>query len=541
MAPLRSIGNLLPDMVEISFCTLAQYWWMSVFVTRQVGLINLLPAFIFLVIWYGFVKVEFERKQFWWRFLPGFLLTLRLPLTVSRFLEPMSWLLYLVVIGLVLQRVISHCKFRKQLALSVATTVIILCNSVGHIWLDSPYTYGFRVINNLPSNYSGVEDNQTWECPYERAAIAVSCDMRHYLKTQKIFTAPELEDASNAVFLHRFFYGYLSSLIGFEGTRWVASFTLNLLFWGLACVAMFRLCILMHLSRRIAAIAMLCCASSEGFVYFVGQPSPHMTAYAYAAITLWATVEMIFCTDIRKKALLAAIIISGPLSYEIYPVTAASCLLLFLYHKRVEAVLLLLTQGLLLFLWKRIVLPVFLGTTGDIESPGSGSFNIQYSLQSWCAAFTDWCPVPEKIDDPNPFDLAFRGIQSYTYGGLILGAIASLLLITYLVVHRKWRDQNKRLLLTFCSCLCVLTLLATVFVSPQAFFWNPTVAIQPRHAFFAYPAHTIAIACIAGWMLKKWQSYFPAVATFLVANISLTGLVSLELFFDYGLVGIYWK
>ena len=322
----------LLDTSTIFALTAIQCIWMSLNISIQIGLLNLLPTAIFLSIWYLFVKLEIPKKYRFISVFIGFLITLRLPLTVAKFLEPLSCFFYLIIVGLLLYKIASYYKANKNFVLLVATSLILLFNSLTHISLNSPYTYVNRSTIDLK-----------FECPYESPSFMVNCDFPHYIAEEKIFTDPEF-DASFSVLLRRFFYGYLSSLISFDGHRWIANFALNLLFWLFACVALYKIVVLTQLGDRVAAIAMLCCASSWGFVSFVGQPSMHMTAYAYASILLWASLEMINSQSFPRNLLLALIIVSGSLVYDIYAIALAVLLLLLVYRKAIMAVLILSVQ-----------------------------------------------------------------------------------------------------------------------------------------------------------------------------------------------------
>ncbi|MEE3716801.1 hypothetical protein V2H45_08590 [Tumidithrix elongata RA019] len=555
--------RFLFDIGIILGATLAQCLWMCQFTSVKVGLVNLLPTALFLAIWYFCVKVVANPKYFWLCFGLGFVLTLRLPITLTKFLEPIDWTIYLAMTGLVLRKIFDYFKAKQSLVFAIAAIAIVGFNAIGHLSLNSPFTYSFRTIHHVASNFTpGVENNQSWECPYEMPNLAVSCDMRHFISPERIFTEPNY-DASFSVFMSRFFYGYVSSLVGVEGHRWFASFSLNLFLWFGACAALFRTCILTGLDRRIALTAMLCCASGWEFVSFVGQPSPQLTAYAFAAIAIWATVEIIHInqpeaiapeeSSIEKNltasqvldsetalgqknaliTLLALIIISGGLAYEIYPLTLVSAILLIVYRQRFLAIAIAATQICLVILWKEVSLAKFLGTLGNVESQSSGIKNLTYSLQTWLDIF--W-----KFDWYKGFYFIAKGMQSYIYGSYIVGAIATLIFVVYLIRKQlKQPDRSHRLLLSICLSLTTVMLLATIFTTPQAHIWSGT-GMQPRLAAFVYPVNIIAIAAIANWLLKQY-TYAIAVGTFYISNLDLTGLASMSQIFDYGAIGLYWK
>jgi hypothetical protein len=544
--------RLILDIGMILGFTLTQCLWMCQFTSVKVGLVNLLPTFLFLAIWYFCVKVVANQKYFWLCFGLGFLLTLRLPITLTETLEPVNWIAYFAMAGLVLHKIIHYFKIKQSLVFAIAVTAIIFFNAITHISLNSPFTYAFRTLRHVASDYtSGVENNQSWECPYEIPNLAVSCDMRHFIAPERIFTEPNY-DASFSVYMSRFFYAYLSSLIGVEGHRWIASFSLNLFLWFCACTSIFRTCILTGLDRRIATTAMLCCASGWEFVSFVAQPSPQLTAYAFAAIIIWATLEIIHADqpeiiDIEKSnpdentpqdktsliTLLVLIIVSGGLAYEIYPLTLVSVILLLIYQKRFLAIAIASTQICFVVLWKEVSLAKFLGTLGNMESQSSGFKNLIYSFQTWL-------DILLNFNLSKGFYFITKGVQSYFYGSYIFGAIATLIFLVYLIRRQlKQPDYSNQLLLSVGLSLSIVMLLATIFTIPQAHIWSPT-GMQPRLAAFVYPINVIAIAAIANGLLKQY-AYAVAVLPFYISNLDLTGLVSLSQLFDYGKIGLYWK
>jgi hypothetical protein len=48
------------------------------------------------------------------------------------------------------------------------------------------------------------------------------------------------------------------------------------------------------------------------------------------------------------------------------------------------------------------------------------------------------------------------------------------------------------------------------------------------------------LATLSNQVLKKY-AYIVPVITLIIANIDITGLVSMTMFFDMGFVGIYWR
>jgi hypothetical protein len=550
-----AVSDLLVDFCIIILFTTAQCLWMSGFTSTKVGLVNLLPTFIFLSIWYFFTRAYFEKKYFWLCFSIGFILVLRLPLTLSRSFEPLNWGIYAIAVGLIFQRVVNYFKSEQKLILLVVTVALVLFNSFTHISLNSPFTYSFRLVLGQPSHYiSGQDNNATWECPYDftskSSEIVVHCDMRHFIASEKIFTLPKY-DASFAVFLNRFFYGYLSSLTGFEGHRWFASFILNIVFWILTCAAIFRICILTNLdqiNQNISAIATLCCAISWGFVSFVAQPAPYLLAYTFTAVMIWMSLEIICNSQVnsqsssrrlnlRELALYTIIMVAAPLTYELYPVAIACIIFLLIYRQFALSAMIVFGQILLPILWSKVFLARVLGTTG---TPGGVTNNIPMSIKAWVDIFA-------HLNYSQALHFIGKGSLAFLYGGMIFGAIAAVVFIIYLFVQLRlqrspWNTtdfQSHKIILILCSIFSILFFLAGIFIAPTAQFWSPTGMI-PRFLYYTYVINTIALSAIASLVIKKY-AYVVPVLTFLVANVSLFGIASVTFFSDYGVVGLYWK
>jgi hypothetical protein len=542
---LISLKSVLLDFSLIVIATGCQCIWMSFFISTKVGLINLLPTFIYLSIWYFFCKTQlksqFERKYYWIFFLLGFSLTLKLPITIAPQLEFTSWIIYFSMIGLIGSKFFRYFQERKQLIVLCLAIAIVFFNSFTHLFLDSPLTYSFRIINNLPSNYISQKDNNlTWECSYEERNIPVHCDMRHFIPSEKIFTEPNY-DASFSVFLNRFFYGYINSLVGIQGHRFFMSISLNIFLWISASVAIYRIGEIANLNSKALGIAMICCASSWGFVHFVGQPSPHLTAFAFASIMLWATLELIYNQNFNRP-LLILLIISSSLTYDIYPLILISSLLLIIYKRPVLGVLIPLLSIIFNVFWKYICLQQVLGTLGNITNISSPSSNLIYSFQSWLKALL-------SFDVGRILQFLASGFMAYLYGGMIFGAIASTALIIYLWIRKKGNvnSEDTQLLLTISICFCSVMLIAMFFVASQSEIWSPTKFI-PRFAFYTYPINTLATGFFADKFINKFTNgwinnwgYIAPVLTFVVANSTITHFASVPMFFEYGLVGIYWQ
>lgn len=538
---LISLKSVFIDFSVIAIATGCQCIWMSFFISTKVGLINLLPTFIYLSIWYFFCKTQLEHRYYWIFFLLGFSLTLRLPITISPQLEFTSWIIYFSMIGLIGSKFFRYFQERKQLIVLGLAIVIVFFNSFTHLFLDSPFIYSLRLVSNLPSNYISQKDNNsTWECAYENKNLPVHCDMRHFIPSEKIFTEPNY-DPSFSVFLNRFFYGYINSLVGVKGHRFFMSISLNIFVWISASVAIYRIGEIANLNSKALGIGMICCASSWGFVHFVGQPSPHLTAFAFASIILWATLELIYNQSFNRP-LLILLIISGSLIYDIYPLILISSLLLIIHKRPVLGVLIPLLSIIFNVFWKYICLQQVLGTLGNITNISSPSSNLIYSFQNWLKAVL-------SFDFARIWQFIANGFMAYLYGGMIFGAIASTGLIIYLWIRKKdnLNSEDNQLLLTISTCSCSVMLIAMFFVSSQSEIWSPTKFI-PRFAFYTYPVNTLAIAFFADKFIGKFTNswinnwgYIAPVLTFVVANLTITHLASVSVFFEYGLVRIYWQ
>ncbi len=537
----NAFTSLIYFLVLSILFTAIQAGFLYLTISPKIGIINTFPTFIFVFIWLTFSHVFYKHKIWQWTiFFLGFALTLRLPITVNRSLELLNWLLY---IGLYISVFIPIGKYflnKKRSIILLVTVVLILFNSFSHIYLNSPFTYAFRLLNNLSSNYTpGQDNNSTWECPYEKPYIVVQCDMRHFIAPEKIFTEPNY-DGSFSVFLRRFFYGYLSSLIGFPGNRWISSFSINIFFWLLSSVAIYRTCILLGLNEQIASTSMLCLASSWGFVSFVAQPAPYLTAYAFSTIVPWASLEITQTPKITSKTFFCiATIVSGLLVYDIYPVTITG-LLLICWHKQFRlAASTFLIQCLYLWSWTNIGLAKVLGTVGNLRNTQV----ITNSFSAWLLAI-------------GKYDLIFKyiglGTFSFVIAGFWIGVPAIIILLCYLQFYPNsnksdiWSSEISNDDSYFCVnrmkffliSISLLMLISSIFLTPEAIYWNGTFGMLPRFNYYFLPAFTIALATIS-YQLKI--GYLIPILAFFVACIDFTGIASVALMFDYGGLKIIQK
>ena len=524
----------IKDIAIILVALVAQCVWMSIFVSTKVGLLNFLPTFVFISMWYWFTKLSLRVQYSRWYFLLGFLITLRLPITIAPQLEFISWILYLSIIGLIGYKFFEYFQQRKQLIVLYLTIGIVLFNSLTHLFLNSPFTYSFRLVNQLPSNYiAGQDNNLTWECSYEDSYLPVHCDMRHFIPSEKIFTESNY-DASFSVLLSRFFYGYLNSLVGVKGHRWFMSFSLNIFLWISACIAIYRIGEITNLNQKIQNISILCCASSWGFVYFVAQPSSHMAAFSFAAITLWATLELIY-NKLFNPSLLVLLISSSSLVYDLYHLILISSILLFIYKRPILGVLIPLISIVSNLIWKYVSLRLILGTLGNISDNSSPSSNLNYSLQNWTKAILN-------LDFVRIWQFLSSGFTAYLYGGMIFGLIACIAFLVYISIKKESinNHENTQLLFNIYICFCGVMLTAMFFVAAQSEIWSPITKFCPRLAFYIYPVSTLAIAFFADKFIGHW-GYIAPILTFIVANSTFFKLASMSVFFEYGLVGLYWQ
>jgi len=540
------LNDLLPvlgDFAIIAVATILQCIWMSCFESSIVGLMNLLPTFIYISLWYFFCKLKLDSRYFWGFFLLGFSLTLRFPLVISRNLEPLSWITYLSMICLIFYKLGDFFLQKKRVLLLIITCLLILQNAFSHVSLNAPYSYVFRIRDGLHSGYTAAADNmKTFECGYEDRDIVTSCDMFTYMDIEKILTESTFNNAKANFYLRRFFYSYLSSLIGYVGHRWWAGFTINLLLWLGACIAIFKICLLFKFDNRVAEIAMLCCASSWGFIHFVGQPGPYLASYAMSAIMIWASLEILQTGDRRQLIFYAFIILTGATIYDIYPVTLACLIPLFVRKRYVTATMILVLQIFFTVLWRYGFSLHLLNTVGN----PAGNLRLLYgSLNVWIDALT-------HLDFIRILRFIRKGSITFIYGGLVAGTIAGFIFIGQLIVtlvkqknqeKQQELDQeiksNSQLLLWFFIPFCLLIIAGNIFIVPELEYWT-TLGLQPRLAFYTVPLFTIALAALCNQALKKYAYILPLL-TFVVANIDVTGLVSMTLFFDMGFIGIYWR
>lgn len=538
-------------------CTGVVWGWNSYFLGQPLAYINLLPSLITVLLWLGFCQSQFRNNYWrWFTFLIGLSLNFRFPLVVDRSLEMplevLSWLSFLYVIGVILNSLKNYFSNHQKLVIGVIGLALILFNSCTHLGLNSPFTYSFRLINHLASDFHpGQDNNQTWECSYEGTTIPVHCDMRHFIVEEKIFTEANY-DASFSVFLRRFYYGYLDSLVGFGNHRWFASFTWNVLFWLLASVALHHTCLLFNLKESIADLAFLCAVSSWGMISFVGQPAPYLTAYALALIIPWSALVLVKNQISTGQAILLGTIFTIPFTiYDIYPVAVASGILFFLGQKYKLGLTLIGLQIAIPLIWTKIVLPYGLGTIGDVR-------NIQVISNSlhW------WLEAIKSLSLPLVGLYLHRGITSFTIANFGIGAIGLVIFLGLLLLRPSllplWagnenniegnsEQQSAKELGIFCGTLAGCTLLASIFLTPEAFFWSPNTGMLPRFNHYSFGVSIVALASLVVGITEKWRNlavywrFALPLGVFLIGCLDFTGIVSVPLAFDYGELSLTWK
>ena len=85
-----------------------------------------------------------------------------------------------------------------------------------------------------------------------------------------------------------------------------------------------------------------------------------------------------------------------------------------------------------------------------------------------------------------------------------------------------------------------LAILSLIFIAPQMQALSPSSGMQARIAFYTFALNLLALTSIFVPKLNK-QAWLIPLLLFALANINLTGLASIDLLFDYGRVGVFWK
>ncbi|MDF3037168.1 MAG: hypothetical protein K0S28_2442 [Paucimonas sp.] len=532
MLPAGAFG-LLNGGVIAGFA-LVQFLWLHFLAGPRIALINLYPAIFLIAVWTLFVTTYYADRILVRNLLllPVLVLCLRLQVTWFQGMQVLNWAMCLVMVAAVAYRFARIFDTRVGKIFLLLAGVVVLTNAAHHTGLDSPYTYTFRVLNEQPSGYTGVDNNSTWECAYERPQYPVHCDARHFVASERIFTEADF-DPSYSVLLQRFLHGYVNSLAGMEGTRWWVNLGVNFTFWFFACVCVYRISRLLKQSENTSGMAMLCCASGLGFIDMFAQPSPYLMAYAYAPIVIWATLEMIFREPDRVRTTLFVLIISSVVMvYDAYQLILVSVLLLLINKKRFEAGAVFLLPLVFTLLWKYFSLDMVLGTRGEISNDTSTGSLLKLDVESWLL-------IVKLLNFPQFAQFAGNGILTYLYGNVIIGALAAW---GYLFIsgRKGWDVPEQKNLLVLLFTFNLLMMAAMIFVAPHMMLLSPSSGMQPRMAFYTYPINMIALAILASRWLRQYAWIMPLMLL-IVANINLSGWASLDMLFDYGRIGMFWK
>lgn len=510
-----------------------QFVWLGFIDGAKLAWINLVPGLVFVPVVVLFAAEAWRHDRI--RRVVFLTAVMFLLLRPAAMLSPkwimLVWLVAGVVVALVGERLYRWFRERgSQVAFALMVSVVFF-NGASHLGLSSPFTNTFRMMNDLKSDFRGVDNNATWECAYEVPYFAVHCDARHFVASEKIFTESDY-DPSFSVVLSRFFTGYLASLVGIEGLRWMGMLILNFMLWIGACAAIYRLCAISGLSVHVSRAAMLSVASAWGFVSMFAQPAPYLPSFAFGTFATWAVIELLRdgSPEVGKRMLMGFVLVSGVLVYEMYPIALACILVLWLCGRWRDAIAVAIGQIVMSFAWREIGLDGILGTGGDLVSASSGVSNISRNISTWME-------VVAQTDVSRMVDLLWVGTQAYAFGNLIYGAVAFVL---FLWLGRSMSyEVGARPLWMLIVGVNILVILATFFIVPQMFHWSPTTGMQPRLAFFSLPLNLAAACYLVGSRFPRAVYAIPATLAVL-ANVDQTGFASIAMMFDYGRLGIYW-
>lgn len=518
----------LPTALGVALIAIClQFLWLQHFLDPKVAQLHLIPGSITMGLVVAFASFAWRTVGRQYLFLLSYtILTLRLPIALAPELKWFSWLVFFLLCGATLAwcyRYFSEKKSGRYFALAGA---LVLFNALNHLSLESPFTHTFRLIIGEVSDFQGVDNNTTWQCAYDGTEFAVTCDARHFIASELIFTDAQY-DPSFSVVLSRFYSGYLNSLLGTDSLRWYASLCIHILVWFLTCLAIFRICCLTGLSLRAAQISMLSAASAWGFVSMVAQPAPYLLSYAFAVFSLWAVAEWVLARDnpYSKRLVLLAVSILSVAVYESYPISLVCVLLLCFYRHYSAAGLIFVGQLMLVLIWKKVGLEMIVGTAGDIDNRSSGVSNIAHDINEWFQIIT-------SLDVARFFRYVFIGILAYGFGNLIVGALGGIA-----VLIKYWRLATSAKPTQFFWLMLLLVnvmmLAAAVFIVPQTHQWSPTTGMQPRIAFFSFAINLIALTYLVERLSPRFLIGLP-VLFLLIANVDKTGFAGIAMMFDYG-------
>lgn len=514
---------------------LLQFVWLLCTLDGRMAGVNLLPAGLLIIVWALFVS-EYLRpqslRQYCLFLMPVFLLTLRLPVSLHAHFIWLNWGLSTAMLGLLAAQILKVFPRGLPRLLLLLAAASILFNTGTHIGANSPYTYTERLLRGLAPSYQGVDNNLTWECPLDTPQNVVHCDMRHFIAPERLFTEPGF-DPSYSVVLQRFLHGYLVSLVSISGIRFWMNVLTNAVFWLLAVVALYRSGKLLGFTDEVAGCAMLCCASGIGFVDMVSQPLPYALAYAYGVIAIWAVVALIYGNLNRTRAALMVLIIAMLLLiYDAFQLVAALAFVLYMHRRRWSAAGIVIGGLLLTTMWRLFSLQMVLGTQGNLESYATTKVLIGLD-------FTVWREVLSTFDIATVSHLGATGFVAYLYGNLFIGALAMWAYIVGFGAQHRLSDGERTLYMTLLA-VHVMVIASMIFLVPQMMMVSRRTAMQPRFAFYGYPISMIALTCLL-WRYYRPFIWVVPIFLFFLVNLNLFGFAGVDLLFNNGSWGWYWK
>lgn len=510
----------------------AQYAWISHFLGEKLALLHLIPGGMTMVLMATISAVAWKRRTIQWSIYFGYnLLVLRPAVTLDENLVWLQWLTFAAMCGVVVSWCWRYLQKDGAGKWLIVAGVLVAINTLTHLAAESPFTHTYHLVVDRPSDFSGVDNNETWECAYDGTDWAVQCDARHFIASELIFVDADY-DAGFSVVLSRFYSGYLNSLLGTDSMRWLSSVCINVLLWFLSCVAVYRLAQLFGQPGRVAVAAMLGTASAWGFVSLVSQPMPYLPAYAFGIFSIWAIVEQLVrpSLDIRLRTLLLLLPVLSIAVYESYPISLLCVLLLAIHRRYVSALVLIVAQLLVVVTWKKFGLEEVLGTTGDLASASSGVSNLTKDIHKWIEILV-------TINIKEFFLYLAVGVLAFLFGNLIVGACIGIW-ITARDRRQIFGSNPQRLFWLVIALANLLMLAAMIFIVPQTFHWSP-MGMQPRLSFFSFAINLIAICY---WVNGRWPAWLWAVpvTSLMIANLDKTGFAGIAMLFDYGAIGSYW-
>ncbi len=509
-----------------------QFAWIHHHLGEKLALLHLVPGALSIVLMASVCSVFWQRRALQWSMFVGYnLLVCRFAITLDASLVWLQWLIFAAMCGAIILRCwhsLQKDRAGKWMLLAMA---LIAVNTVSHLGLESPFTHTYHLLVDRPSDFSGVDNNDTWECAYDGMDWAVQCDARHFIASELIFVEAEY-DASFSVVLSRFYSGYINSLLGTDSWRWLASIGTNALLWFLSCIAVYQLARRFGQPPPVAVAAMLGTASAWGFVSLVGQPAPYLPAYAFGIFSIWAVVEHVTnpSLNIRRRALLLLLQVLPIALYESYPISLLCVVLLMVYRHYLSALALIVVQVMVVVAWKKFGLEMVLGTAGDLASASSGVSNLTKDIYKWIE-------IAVTFNLKEFFLYVGVGTLAFLCGNMIVGAVVG----SWIAVRDRaqiFGNEPQRLFWLVLALINFLMLGAMIFIVPQTLHWSST-GMQPRLSFFSFAINLIAISY---WVNGRWPKllWIVPAASFAIAMVDKTGFAGIAMLFDYGAFGSYW-